>query len=488
MTPMPRRTLRPIRPVLALCGCAMAAAAMGQVTGVAGSGQAFSNLQPSLAVTQAVALEGLYPNLWGPGSATGGTIGFVHAFAGSFAPRGMALADGRMLDIRNNSAVFSLLGTLYGGDGMNVFALPDLAGRVVVGSGAGPGLTRWTEGERFGASTVTLSQAQMPAHQHAMPGGGATETAGSNSPFFNAQPSLAMKRLIAVQGAYPGSGGSTASVFIGQVATFAGYSTPSGWAEAAGQLLPIASNTALFSLLGASYGGDGINTFALPDLRGRVSIGASDQLQIGTVLGEEVTMLQANQLPAHTHSLTGGGTTGVAGASTPVPVNNLQPALALTPLIALQGFYPSEFGGSGFSAEAPMVGQIVEYAGNYAPDGWAIANGQVLAISDNERLFNLIGTSYGGDGFETFALPDLRGRTMVGTGRSFDSGQNFRLGDQVGSDSITLSVANLPPHLHAAPVPEPHVWALWLAGLAGLGVARRRNSARTGVAQRALAA
>jgi MYXO-CTERM domain-containing protein len=58
----------------------------------------------------------------------------------------------------------------------------------------------------------------------------------------------------------------------------------------------------------------------------------------------------------------------------------------------------------------------------------------------------------------------------------------------MGSDSITLSLANLPPHLHAAPVPEPHVWALWLAGLAGLGVARRRSTARTGVAQRLLAA
>lgn len=488
MTPLTHRPLRPIRPVLALCGCAMAAAAMGQVTGVAGSGQAFSNLQPSLAVTQAVALEGLYPNLWGPGSATGGTIGFVQAFAGSFAPSGMALADGRMLDIRNNSAVFSLLGTLYGGDGIHVFALPDLAGRAVVGSGAGPGLARWTEGDRFGASTVTLSQAQMPAHQHALPGGGATETAGGNSPFFNAQPSLAMKRLIAVDGAYPGSGGSTASVFIGQVATFAGHSTPSGWAEAAGQLLPIASNTALFSLLGASYGGDGKSTFALPDLRGRVSIGASDQLQIGAVLGEETTTLQPDHLPAHTHSLTGGGTTGVAGASTPVPVNNLQPALALTPLIALQGFYPSEFGGSGFSADAPMVGQIVEYAGNDAPDGWAIADGRLLVISDNALLFNLIGTTYGGDGVVTFALPDLRGRTMVGTGRSFDSWQNLRVGDQMGSDSITLSLANLPPHWHAAPVPEPHVWALWLAGLVGLGVARRRSSARTGVAQRLLAA
>lgn len=486
MTPMPRRTLRPARAVLALCGCAMAAAAMGQVTGVAGSGQAFSNLQPSLAVTQSIALQGLFPDFWGPSSATGGTIGFVHAFAGTFAPRGMALADGRTLPINQNSAVFSILGTLYGGDGMRTFGLPDLAGRVVVGSGAGPGLTRWTEGERFGSSTVTLSQAQMPAHQHALPGGGATEATGGNSPFFNAQPSLAMKRLIAVQGAFPGAGASNPSVFIGQVATFAGYSTPSGWVEATGQLLDIRSNSALFSLMGTSYGGDGVRTFALPDLRGRVSVGASNQLQIGTVLGEEATTLQPDQLPAHTHSLTGGGTTGVAGTST--PVNNLQPALALTPLIALEGFYPSDSSGSGFSADAPMVGQIVEFAGIHAPDGWAVADGRLLAITGNELLYSLIGTTYGGDGSNTFALPDLRGRTMVGTGWSFDSGQNFRPGDQMGSDSITLSLANLPPHLHAAPVPEPHVWALWLAGLAGLGVARRRNSTRTGVAQRPLAA
>lgn len=485
MTSTPRPTLRPARTVLALFGCMMAAAAAGQVTGVTGSGHAFSNLQPALTVTQSIALEGLYPSR-SLGSASGGTLGFLHTFAGSYAPGATAPADGRMLAISANSAAFSILGTSFGGDGRTVFALPDLAGRVLVGSGTGSGLTPRTLGDRFGASAVTLTQAQMPDHQHALPGGGLTESAGGNSPFLNAQPSLAMRRLIAVQGNYPvRGGGSNPSAFLGQVATFAGDFNPSGWAEAAGQLLPIASNAALFSLLGTSFGGDGKTTFALPDLRGRVSIGASDLLPIGTRLGEETTTLQADQLPAHAHSLAEGGHTGVAGGS--APVNNLQPALALTPLIALQGFYPPRESSLGFSPDAPMMGQIVEFAGNFAPEGFAFANGQLLSISENSALFSVLGTAFGGDGLNTFALPDLRGRAMVGSGRSTESGQQFVLGEQLGSDSITLSLANLPPHLHAAPVPEPHVWALWLAGLAGLGVVRRRARARSGATQRVLA-
>jgi microcystin-dependent protein len=84
------------------------------------------------------------------------------------------------------------------------------------------------------------------------------------------------------------------------------------------------------------------------------------------------------------------------------------------------------------------------FAGNYAPEGWAFCNGQLLAISENEALFNLIGTTYGGDGQTTFALPDLRSRVPV------HQGNGFVLAQQGGAEIVTLTVQQLPLHGHAA--------------------------------------
>jgi microcystin-dependent protein len=95
----------------------------------------------------------------------------------------------------------------------------------------------------------------------------------------------------------------------------------------------------------------------------------------------------------------------------------------------------------------PIIGEIRMFAGNYAPAGWALCDGSTLQISSNDTLFMLIGTSYGGDGFETFALPDLRGRVPVNAG----SGAGISpigLGEQGGTEQVTLQVANLPPHTH----------------------------------------
>lgn len=84
----------------------------------------------------------------------------------NFCPRGFASADGQMLPINQNTALFSLLGTTYGGDGRTTFALPDLRGRVPVHIGSGPGLSPVTLGERAGAEQVTLTQQQIPSHTH----------------------------------------------------------------------------------------------------------------------------------------------------------------------------------------------------------------------------------------------------------------------------------------------------------------------------------
>lgn len=106
--------------------------------------------------------------LWSPtASAQECFIGEVRMFAGNFAPRGWALAQGQLLPVAQNTALFSILGTTYGGDGRTTFALPDLRGRVAIGAGRGPGLTDRRIGQTGGAESTTLTAAQMPSHNHA---------------------------------------------------------------------------------------------------------------------------------------------------------------------------------------------------------------------------------------------------------------------------------------------------------------------------------
>jgi microcystin-dependent protein len=93
----------------------------------------------------------------------------------------------------------------------------------------------------------------------------------------------------------------------------------------------------------------------------------------------------------------------------------------------------------------PYVGEIRMFAGNFAPQGWAFCSGQLLPISENETLFQLIGTSYGGDGEATFALPDLRGRIPVHQAAV----QGYPFGGAFGSEQVTLTQGEVPAHSHA---------------------------------------
>ena len=93
-------------------------------------------------------------------------IGMIALFGFNFTPKGWAPCDGRLLPIAQNSSLFSLLGTQYGGDGIESFALPDLRGRVPIGYGQGPGLSTYIQGQMSGNEKVTLTQSQMPAHTH----------------------------------------------------------------------------------------------------------------------------------------------------------------------------------------------------------------------------------------------------------------------------------------------------------------------------------
>ena len=97
-----------------------------------------------------------------------GTIGEIRMFGGNFAPRNWALCEGQLLSISNYQALFSILGTTFGGDGRTTFALPDLRGRVPLGPGSGPGLSTYQLGAKSGSEKVTLTVDQMPSHNHAV--------------------------------------------------------------------------------------------------------------------------------------------------------------------------------------------------------------------------------------------------------------------------------------------------------------------------------
>lgn len=99
-----------------------------------------------------------------------GTIGEIRLFAGNFAPRNWAYCQGQLLAISSNTALFSILGTTYGGDGRTTFGLPDLRGRVAVGTGRGPGLSERDLGQMGGVESVTLNLTQIPTHTHSATG------------------------------------------------------------------------------------------------------------------------------------------------------------------------------------------------------------------------------------------------------------------------------------------------------------------------------
>lgn len=95
-----------------------------------------------------------------------GVIGFTTLFAGNFAPNGWAFCNGQLLSIQQNAALFSILSTIYGGNGTSTFALPDLQGRAAIGAGQGPGLSVYDLGETGGSETSVITGTQMPSHTH----------------------------------------------------------------------------------------------------------------------------------------------------------------------------------------------------------------------------------------------------------------------------------------------------------------------------------
>ena len=95
----------------------------------------------------------------------------------------------------------------------------------------------------------------------------------------------------------------------------------------------------------------------------------------------------------------------------------------------------------------PYIGELRMFAGNFAPAGWAFCNGTPMPISENEALFQLIGTTFGGDGQETFNLPDLQSRIPIGSGQS---SQTWQLAEMAGTETVTLTTQQIPVHTHPA--------------------------------------
>jgi microcystin-dependent protein len=157
-------------------------------------------------------------------------IAQITLFAGNFAPRGWAFCNGQILSIAQNTALFSILGTTYGGNGQTTFALPDLRSRVPLHPGQGPGLSTYDLGQQAGVETVTLTANELPAHSHTSQVSSAEQTtnraesgvpakggvygpadtagpaggvAGGNQPHTNVQPYLALNFIIALEGIFP---------------------------------------------------------------------------------------------------------------------------------------------------------------------------------------------------------------------------------------------------------------------------------------------
>ncbi|MEA2444206.1 MAG: hypothetical protein QOJ12_1498 [Thermoleophilales bacterium] len=342
-------------------------------------------------------------------------LGEVRTVAFNITPAGWAACDGRVLQIREHNALYGLVGTAFGGDGVDTFALPDLQGRIPICAGQGRGLTNRTLGEKDGVEEVVVAETQLPRHGHdftaltdkatsrkadgnllAAPDGidlyivdtAATQLngqsltpAGQGLAHSNVQPYLALNYILSLEGDDPAAGPPVSGdpePFVGEIRLMATERAGANFAPCDGRLLQISQNTALFSLIATTYGGNGQTTFALPDLSDRTAMGVGagaglTPRDIGEMGGDPAIALQLTQT-SHNHALLAANTPAELRDPTPdrvlarsgaglayradtrslarmsekalglvgggQPHNNVQPSLGLEYMICVDGVFP----------------------------------------------------------------------------------------------------------------------------------------------------
>ena len=269
-------------------------------------------------------------------------VGEIRMFAGNFAPAGWMFCEGQLLPISENETLFQLIGTTYGGDGQSTFALPDLRGRLPFHQGNG-----FILAETGGAEEITLTREPDPGPQprlarianarnrrtrQTMRRVASTTVRRSSrtdrtsrepvctdrdrlcrrQPAAHELPTVPVRRLhhLAVRNLPVADlrwSTTMADPFVAEIRIFPFNFAPKGWAWCDGQLLPLSQNTALFSLLGTTYGGDGKSNFALPDLQGRAPMhpGQGPGLSLhdlGETGGSETVTLLESEIPSHSHA------------------------------------------------------------------------------------------------------------------------------------------------------------------------------------------
>lgn len=276
-------------------------------------------------------------------------------------------------------------------------------------------------------------------------------------------------------------------VLIGEMRMFAGNFAPSGFLLCNGAPLSIADYGLLYQVIGTTYGGDGISTFNLPDMRGRVPVHYSGIYPLGLAGGAEQVALLESNLPAHSHSVKasdkggndapkglawGPGTSdcyhaaeqfmsqmsslGISTAGKSMAHDNLSPFLCVNFIIAYAGQYPSppneqvlESGQPAVAdGDVPYLSELRIFAFAFAPRGWAQCNGQQLPIGPNTAMYSLLGNTFGGDNKTYFNLPDFRGRTPMNWGSYLNL--NYVWGQAGGEAQHALTVDEMPNHNHNA--------------------------------------
>jgi microcystin-dependent protein len=459
--------------VLALLGLgfSLTPAEAALITGPAGGGQSHENHQPGFGINYLIATSGAFPPRDPNDAAPDGNryLGEITMFAGNFAPEGWALTDGQLLSISSHNELFSVLGTNFGGDGRTTLALPDMRGRSAMSTGTGAGLTQRNIGQQVGVDDLTLSENQMPAHTHSMVSPiNETDSTGGDQAHANMKPSLGINFYVPET--------DTNDLLLGSVRMGAFNYVPDDTLPADGQLVSISANNELFALFGTFYGGDGRTTFGVPNLSGRLVMhkgqgtGLTNR-NLGNKVGVEQVALSESTMPSHNHPDPNGvGNTGGDQAH-----ENMQPTNTLNYIIATEGIFPLHGAETTYdpnNSSQPLVGEIQLYGGAQLPQGFAFANGQLLPINDNQEMFSILGTNYGGDGRTNFGLPDLRSRVPVHVGGSNGGLRNWNLGERDGQESVALSLAELPSHTHNF-IPEPT--SLALLGLGSLMLLQHRR-------------